>query len=112
MKNPEEWDDAVAECQRLDALNGRAVVPGEELERVDGGDLPDVVIKAPDAVFCIPERLYPLPSREYWDPEAYEEFKATTLDKYYDSSDTPLDEVIAEQRRLLAERRKTWGQGR
>ncbi len=58
-------------------------------------------------MFFIPRRCYSLP-REYWDAEALLDFQATTLDKYYDIEDRPLDEVIAEQRRLLAERRKTW----
>ncbi len=111
----EQWAAAVAECRRLDALNGRAVVPGEEIERIDGGGLADVVTKAPDALVYVPERYYPMP-REYFDDEACEEFSAATLDTYYErSTPSTVEEhrlIVAEQRRLLAERRKTWSQGR
>ncbi len=57
-----------------------------------------------------------MPRREYFDEEAREEFSATTLDAYYGRSTPVTTEeqslIVSEQRRLLAERRKTWGQGR
>ncbi len=107
------WDDAVAECQRLDALNGRAVVPGEELGRIEVEGAPDVVLhEGLPALLYIPEACYPLPRREYFDEEASEELRATTLDNYYERAVAATPEEIDEQRRQLAERRKTWGQGR
>ncbi len=103
-----ELDEAVMECQRLAALSGRAIVPGRELGRIEAKDGFDVVLHEGDpALFYVPERCYPLP-REYFDAEALDEFQATTLDTYYGRTLPTTAEEIAEQRRLLAERRKAW----
>ncbi len=41
--SPEEFAAAVAECRRLDALNG-AIIPPKEIGRIEVEDGPDVVM--------------------------------------------------------------------
>ncbi len=82
MTNTGDDDVALAECRRLDAVNCRAVVPAREVDRIDGGDLPDVVeYEGPPALVYVPERYYPLP-REYFDPVECDEFGASAVDVF------------------------------
>ncbi len=78
---PQRLNVSNEEARRLDALSGRAVIPGRVLGTcVDpDGVLPDVVLAERDAVFVVPESL--LPHRIYWDDEYRDEVVATAIDQ-------------------------------